>query len=445
MPVNHHGGSAGPPRGPDQEDIVMFLLEVTWWSHNVLTNLIVGGALDRHPDLQFVFTEQGTAWVPDFLGIPRLLLRPHAQRGRFAGARVGPPHRREDGAATQRVLGPPVPRRGELHPAVRGADPGAGRCRPDHVGERLPAQGVEPPVLEGGDPAQLRRRRSRRGAEDARRQRGGALRVRPRRARARSARGSAPSSERSPGRCRRTTSPRGRRSARRSRTPRSPCSEFSTTRGTTCRSTSAAASTARSIRSIRAAASGRSCPTAFERHQDLLADAVRVFAPAPLVVEIDGDAWTLAVDGGRVHVRDGGDDAPGVVLRTNPAQLDDLVTDQVTVVGMQTNGTLDQPVGRFDALLDWWLLLRGALDARAPHVPGAIDARRRQRRAARARPQLPGRCPPRRDGRLPPARRVPPHRGRVLRGRDGSGVARHGPRRTDVHARGRTLVVGAEP
>jgi len=68
MPVNHHGGSAGPPRGPEQEDIVMFLLEVTWWSHNVLTNLIVGGALDRHPNLQFVFTEQGTAWVPDFIG-----------------------------------------------------------------------------------------------------------------------------------------------------------------------------------------------------------------------------------------------------------------------------------------------------------------------------------------------------------------------------------------
>ena len=68
MPVNHHGGSAGPPRGMEQEDIVMFLLEVTWWSHNVLTNLIVGGALERHPGLQFVFTEQGTAWVPDFLG-----------------------------------------------------------------------------------------------------------------------------------------------------------------------------------------------------------------------------------------------------------------------------------------------------------------------------------------------------------------------------------------
>jgi hypothetical protein len=40
---------------------------------------------------------------------------------------------------------------------------------------------------------------------------------------------------------------------------------------------------------------------------------------------------------------------------------------------MQTNGSLDQPVGRFDSLLDWWLLLRGALDARAPHTPGAIE------------------------------------------------------------------------
>ena len=45
-----------PPRGErrtaarmEQEDIVMFLLEVTWWSHNVLTNLIVGGVLERHP------------------------------------------------------------------------------------------------------------------------------------------------------------------------------------------------------------------------------------------------------------------------------------------------------------------------------------------------------------------------------------------------------------
>jgi predicted TIM-barrel fold metal-dependent hydrolase len=69
VPVNHHGGSAGPPRGDTPEDTIMFLLEVTWWSHQVLTNLIVGGALDRHPSLRLVFTEQGTAWVPEQLRV----------------------------------------------------------------------------------------------------------------------------------------------------------------------------------------------------------------------------------------------------------------------------------------------------------------------------------------------------------------------------------------
>jgi Phytanoyl-CoA dioxygenase (PhyH) len=118
---------------------------------------------------------------------------------------------------------------------------------------------------------------------------------------------------------------------------------------------------------------GEVLPEAFERHEALLADAADVFAPAPLVVEVDGAAWTLAVDGGRIRVRDGADDSAGAVWRMTAAQVADLVADQVTVVGMQTNGTLDQPVGRFDALLGLWLLLRGALDARAPHVPGAID------------------------------------------------------------------------
>lgn len=64
MPVNHHGGSASPPFEDSAESTVIFLLEVTWWSHRALPHLIVGGALERHPNLQIVFTEQGTAWVP---------------------------------------------------------------------------------------------------------------------------------------------------------------------------------------------------------------------------------------------------------------------------------------------------------------------------------------------------------------------------------------------
>ena len=157
MPVNHHGGSAGPPRGMEQEDIVMFLLEVTWWSHNVLTNLIVGGALERHPESAVRVHRAGHRVGARLPRPARLLLRPHAQRGRLAGTRVGPARRREDVVEAERVLGAPVPHRCELHATVGGAHPRAGGPRPDHVGQRLPAQGVEPPVLEGGDPAELRR------------------------------------------------------------------------------------------------------------------------------------------------------------------------------------------------------------------------------------------------------------------------------------------------
>lgn len=118
---------------------------------------------------------------------------------------------------------------------------------------------------------------------------------------------------------------------------------------------------------------GEVLPAAFEGERDVLAAAVAEYAPGPLAVEVEGEAWTLAVDDGVVRVAPGLADDADSVLRLTGAQLDDLVNDQVTVVGLQTNGTLHQPVGRFDALLDWWLLLRGALDGRAPHTKGAID------------------------------------------------------------------------
>ncbi len=67
MPLNHHSGSAAPDYGPYPEAKVMFLLEVTWWAHRTLWHLIFAGVLDRHPDLHVVFTEQGTAWLPERL------------------------------------------------------------------------------------------------------------------------------------------------------------------------------------------------------------------------------------------------------------------------------------------------------------------------------------------------------------------------------------------
>jgi predicted TIM-barrel fold metal-dependent hydrolase len=67
MPVTHHSGSSSPDYGPYPEAMVMFLLEVTWWAHRTLWHLIFAGVLERHPGLQLVFTEQGTAWLPEQL------------------------------------------------------------------------------------------------------------------------------------------------------------------------------------------------------------------------------------------------------------------------------------------------------------------------------------------------------------------------------------------
>jgi predicted TIM-barrel fold metal-dependent hydrolase len=67
LPITHHSGSAAPDMGPYPEANVIFLLEVTWWAHRTLWHLLMAGVMERHPTLQFIFTEQGSAWVPEEL------------------------------------------------------------------------------------------------------------------------------------------------------------------------------------------------------------------------------------------------------------------------------------------------------------------------------------------------------------------------------------------
>ena len=68
MPLNHHSGGATPSFGQHfPASLAIFLLEVSWWSHRGLWHLMFSGVFERHPDLQWVNTETGTAWVPDTL------------------------------------------------------------------------------------------------------------------------------------------------------------------------------------------------------------------------------------------------------------------------------------------------------------------------------------------------------------------------------------------
>ena len=67
MPMNHHTGSGSPDYGDYPEAKAMFLVEATWFAHRTLWQLIYAGVMERHPTLQFVFTEQGTSWVPEMI------------------------------------------------------------------------------------------------------------------------------------------------------------------------------------------------------------------------------------------------------------------------------------------------------------------------------------------------------------------------------------------
>ena len=120
MPVNHHSGSAAPATGDEPEDKVVLLLEVTWWAHRAFTHLLVAGVFERHPGLQLVLTEQGTAWLPEELArldyfFDRMGGATASQEIEWGQVVTGPAE-----PPAERVLGPPVPRR---------ARPSSGRPR----------------------------------------------------------------------------------------------------------------------------------------------------------------------------------------------------------------------------------------------------------------------------------------------------------------------------
>ena len=69
VPISHHAGSASPDYGDYPAANALFVAEATWWANRTLWHLIFAGVMERHPTLQFVLTEQGTAWIPERLAM----------------------------------------------------------------------------------------------------------------------------------------------------------------------------------------------------------------------------------------------------------------------------------------------------------------------------------------------------------------------------------------
>jgi hypothetical protein len=117
-------------------------------------------------------------------------------------------------------------------------------------------------------------------------------------------------------------------------------------------------------------------PAALDAYCDAVAPGIAWLDLRPMTIEVDGDAWTLCVRGERVYV-DTGSRPDAARVRLDPAQVEGLVHDQQTFMGMWSSGRLDQRAGRLGDALDWWLVLRAALDGRPIYEPGAVTFRDR--------------------------------------------------------------------
>jgi predicted TIM-barrel fold metal-dependent hydrolase len=68
VPVSTHGGTGTPEYARIPSSAVLMIAEVPFYSLRPLQQLLLGGVFERFPELRFVITEAGCAWVPQMLG-----------------------------------------------------------------------------------------------------------------------------------------------------------------------------------------------------------------------------------------------------------------------------------------------------------------------------------------------------------------------------------------
>ncbi|HET6874613.1 MAG TPA: amidohydrolase family protein [Acidimicrobiales bacterium] len=67
VPVSSHGGTGTPEYARTPASAVLMIAEVPFYSQRPLQQFLLGGVFQRFPELRFVITEAGCAWVPGLL------------------------------------------------------------------------------------------------------------------------------------------------------------------------------------------------------------------------------------------------------------------------------------------------------------------------------------------------------------------------------------------
>src|SRR5262249_35447607 len=113
-------------------------------------------------------------------------------------------------------------------------------------------------------------------------------------------------------------------------------------------------------------------PDALAKQRDAIAPGAARLRLRPLAVETAGGSATVFWRGDRAEVAPGASADGAVVWRLSAEAFADFVSDQSTPMALFSSGRLDVSAGGLGDLLDWWLVLRAALDGRAIHTPGGV-------------------------------------------------------------------------
>jgi Phytanoyl-CoA dioxygenase (PhyH) len=118
-------------------------------------------------------------------------------------------------------------------------------------------------------------------------------------------------------------------------------------------------------------------PEALDAQREAIAPGAAGLRLRPLTIETPDATATVSWRGGRGDVTPGPIAGDSVVWRLSAQVFGDFVCDQTTPMAMFSSGTLAVEGGGLGDLLDWWLVLRAALDGRAIHTPGSVGFRGR--------------------------------------------------------------------
>jgi hypothetical protein len=122
-------------------------------------------------------------------------------------------------------------------------------------------------------------------------------------------------------------------------------------------------------------------PPLLDAHQAGIAPGAQGLPLDDFCIEVEGEPWTLHWQGDRVRITPGRHGGARVLLTAE--QWSDIVNDQSTPIALMSNRLLEMPEGGLPDFLNWWLVLRAALDGRRIHARGDVSFRGPTRRSFR--------------------------------------------------------------